>query len=325
MWQYLKMTWMFFWRFGLFNLIYSSASATAVLVIAAITAAILRFGFKKSIAIFPIIHVLTGRNPILHQDDRGFGGWRPPADKKTIQKQASQRGFETGYEPRHLKNMPTPGRTVFNTMYGHPGSGLSSAKHMTKYSISSGQLGERNFAKALSMTTPQGLILPAGQQGVLLHDIISFWSVAMPSERSISQEDPKYKTDIDNVLVVGNTILLIDLKLYKSGDVTYSTNQNMLYCVDNHTQNWVGEPKIMSANMHMAVERFKKHFPRMDVQALVVFMPTDAGAAQFQNAVWTGGIPIVGVQEALYHIGQLVQRGTVNQKIARKLIPLVKN
>lgn len=257
---------------------------------------------------------------------------------------ASANGRMTGYEPSILENVsaPTIGNGLFNRMIGIPGFGLTSAvktdeNETQQYgnfeakNVEYGQLGEMNFAKALSITSLSMNNYATHpnydnfRKNSLLNNVTSFWSVAMPSNDNLSIPDAEYNTDIDCMIVGEKEILLIDLKYYRSGDVTYRNFDNQLYCVDNQTGYIVGEPYKMSKNMQMAKNRFQKHLPHMIITALVVMIPTDKGTAQIENVYWPGQIPAMNIEQGLTQVKRISAEHHVNYQLINALTPLSKN
>ena len=120
---------------------------------------------------------------------------------------ASNDGKLTGFEPQKLEKYSL---NQFELMFGEPGKGLSASNFDNKM-IQLGQEGELNFAKSL-------------QKKNLLNRLVTFWSV-----HNLGIDDEKVPADVDCVIVSGNTIWLIDLKLYASGDVVYRSDKDFLY------------------------------------------------------------------------------------------------
>lgn len=353
--QFMKMTWMGFWRIFAIMIILGIANVGTFFlsfIVSAITAAIIRVNFWKSVYAFPILRKLLAKRAIrVHFTPNLFdigerareqkfaaaqknprnvsqryqrGHSLTPYDSLPfISQPSNQTGKLTGWEPQHLKNIPLPTAERFEKMEGTPGSGLENSGFRAE-SIASGRLGEENFAKVLSKIEPTGHLIENDIDiNATLRYGASFWSVAMPSAESPHRKDEKYQTDIDAVLVHGNHMLLVDLKMYRSGDVTYKASGQYLYCIDNATGSVVGDPVQMSQNMRMAQERFAKHFPTMEVNALVIFMPTNHGAPNVDGLEWYGGIPVMGLQDALAHIGELCRRGRAHAGAVHKLSKLV--
>ncbi|WP_146077941.1 hypothetical protein [Pseudoclavibacter sp. AY1F1] len=96
-------------------------------------------------------------------------------------------------------------------------------------------------------------------------------------------------------------MLLLDLKYYASGDVTwFSPDGDYLLCRDNPTGREIGSPRRMSRNMKMAHSRFKALFPDHDVRAYVVLIPTNAGLGEIaRGTAWPGHVPLVGLPDIL--------------------------
>lgn len=329
--QFIKMTWMSFWRILILSVMAGEVNLFIILTVSLVIAGVIRFVFKKTVPTFPIINLIRGKKIILNfngEDDTKKTVTTPktPYSNRKVVEHASAQGEITGYEPMHINNVSTPDPKFISNMRGTPGSGLDSAVHMGKDNIRSGQIGEANFAKALSITNINGANQGIIDNRSIINNVSSFWSVAMPSEDDITQRD-KYDTDIDCVLVSGNEIMLVDTKLYKSGNVTYKRHEEMIYCEDNNNGNIVGKPHKMTNNMKMAQKRFKKHFPGMKISSVVVLMPTDAGSPKIQDVYWPGAIKAVNIYTAIQKVTQIAYNGNVNQNydVLRKIAMLVKN
>lgn len=308
--QYLKLSWMFTWRFWVLTaFMLGTPSVKFSLLFGFIVAAILQFGFGRNIKTFPIIRLLTLHNPIFRTRQNVHGeriktatidGLNPFAQLPVIDK-PSQPGQISGFEPRFLNKVIIPATPM---MYGTPGKSLTHAYNMTSTNIRTGQMGETNFAKALTITTPN-LTIDYNAQNGMINNITSFWSVAMPNHTFTAKDT--LNTDIDSIFVNNQEIVLIDQKFYKSGNVTYTSYGNQLYCIDNKTGAVVGDPKKMSKNMEIALERFTKSFPKMRVSAMVVLIPTDMGSATIDNVYWPGKIQAVNIETALAKISSMTQ------------------
>lgn len=317
--QTIKMTWMIMWRLGIVAFIWMpELKFVSVFLIALASAIVLRYVIKVNIRTFPIIRFITRKPFYAHtatvkpdvtviKNDPAKSSNNAPVTNasgkvspENMISKPSAPGRMTGYEPRVLDTMDIP-HTPY--MRGVPGVGLDSASHMSNYNIKTGQKGEVNFAKALAK-----VVLPRVQHknNTILENVNSFWSIAMPSEDEPSRPDRTYKTDIDCILVSGENIILVDTKFYASGDVTYTSQGNQLFCIDNATGKHIRQPRKMTRNMSMAMERFKKHYPDMHVSAIVVLMPTDAGSPTKVNAMWPGNIPGTTLTQAIQGIVPVV-------------------
>ena len=199
---------------------------------------------------------------------------------------ASSDGKLTGFEPQKLEKYSL---NQFELMFGEPGKGLSASNFDNKM-IQLGQEGELNFAKSL-------------QKKNLLNRLVTFWSV-----HNLGIDDEKVPADVDCVIVSGNTIWLIDLKLYASGDVVYRSDKDFLYTIDIATGSLVGKPKKMSHNMKFAQEKFSKKFENLlryyKLETRVVLMPTRKGAGQIDKVYWPGNIPAITLEDMLIELEQ---------------------
>ena len=226
-------------------------------------------------------------------------GYRGPAPQQTqqggaYQAAASHNGRMTGFEPRSLESVTVP---HVATMIGDPGAGLYDSNFSSR-NVSLGVEGEVNFAKALAKTG-------------LLNNFHSLWSVSVPDPQVLTPN--RYNTDIDCILVAGNEVVLVDLKNYKSGDVTYSASGDQLYCTDNANGIAVGRPKKLTRNMEMALTSVQGHFPKLKVSAFVVFMPTNKGEATIApGTTWPGGVPAIALTDFLTHLQSRSAAGSPN-------------
>lgn len=327
--QFIKMAWMFFWRISLVTAILGDLHILANAFVSLALAGVIRFVFKKTVPVFPIINLFKG-NSIFRNHDGSVSQTKQNVDNtpyanKTIVEHPVYNGQFTGYEPMPLSNVSVPNPQLVASMRGVPGSGLDSAMHMGEANIKSGQIGEANFSKALSITNVGGYNQGFMDNNSIINNVNSFWSVAMPTKESISERDNN-NTDIDCVLVSGDEILLVDTKFYKSGDVTYKAHEDMIYCEDNYNGNLVGQPHRMTKNMQMAQDRFKKHFPNMRVSSIVVLMPTDSGTPNIKNVYWPGNIQAVNVYDALRRAGQMsYNKASTDTEVLYKISMLIKN
>jgi len=295
-----KMTWMLTWRMLLAGVfLFHGKYNDETPLIALLISVIMIFGFNKTLTIFPLLRILRKRPPVVPADGSGEVEERPRIKPKQpqsgkdrgIDKNAPQitgfvgtatnNGRITGFEPKALEEIPVPS---FPNMTGVPGANLHDATGMIERNISLGVKGEENFAKALYKTR-------------LLGKFATTWSVPVPAEDSFVPGP--YGTDIDCVLATKNSIYLLDLKNYKSGDVRYYTYRNELYCEDLPTGKQVGETKTMSRNMEMAMSVMQHHFPDVKIIPLVVFMPTDKGEGVLDNVFWPGRIRAVNLAQFL--------------------------
>lgn len=292
--QIAKMWWMFTWRLIILFALTDMGRYIALGSFLALVGAIALAVTGRTIRTWPVIKLFRGLNPLYRFEKaskRRVSSPDVPIDHTNVITQASNRGVMTGFEPKNLINTSV----AFNPkVYGNPGAGLASSG-FNQNAISLGQAGELNFAKALSLHN--------GANGVkLIRSFETFWSVAMPSSDNPWTPDRQFNTDIDAIILVNDTIYLIDLKNYSGGDVIYQTSGEYFVTYDRLTGSHVGQPKHMSRNMAMATERFQKHFPNMKIESRVVLMPTDKGEGTVDRAFWPGGIPAVNLRTFLNEI-----------------------
>jgi len=301
--NFIKMSWMFFWRLSIFStLFFRSEYNNQVIWAALLISAVMVFGFNKTFVIFPIFKVLSKRPPLVPADgsgERPVVPHRPRAypKKKSPTKtdtqtevivnvgqldyvrSATARGRITGFEPKTLDEMPLP---HLPNMTGVPGEGLKKATEMDQQRINLGVQGEQNFAKAMHKAS-------------LLHRFSTIWSVPVPDQERFIPGP--YDTDIDCILATKNSIYLIDLKNYKSGDVRYYAKTPLLLAEDIPTGKQVGEVKRMSRNMEMATNAMRYHFPEAKIVPVVIFMPTNKGEGIIDNVYWPGNVRAVNLAQ----------------------------
>lgn len=195
---------------------------------------------------------------------------------------ATEKGTISGYEPEALKAVDIPEHPL---MHGKPGVGLSDSG-FDQGAVRAGQTGEVNFAKALAK---------AG----LIQRFATFWSIHMLSQDTYGKE----QSDVDCAIVTGHTIYLVDLKYYPGGNVEYRlADGQQLVCYDVPTGQPIGQPKKMSKNMQIAVERFRsryKNYGSFGLQARVVLVPTNSGVGRIEGVKWPGDIPAMMLPDFL--------------------------
>lgn len=274
--------------FFFFIAVTNSFALGSILYAASISALLYWLFFKKG----------STKNP------EGAPQTAPPVPTRST---ASRNGQMTGFEPSALKDVSLPWG---NRVIGTPAKGLVSS-NLNASNVALGATGEKVFAKALVKTD--------------LHNRVdNFWSVRMPRKNEFVPDD-HFKTDVDCIISVGNKILLLDMKYYASGDVTYrNCNDGKLRAFDNQTGEAIGDGYSLSKNMLMAFDRFKNLFPNKSVEAYVVFIPTDKGAAQLDNVFWPGNVPGVNLLDMLNYIDSLdPQDGSVDVKTRMNLKRIV--
>lgn len=301
--QFMKVTWMLFWRLVLLQNILLQQINSWPLIVSLLIAAGLVFGLRKTIRVFPLIRVFLRRPSLQDVEETGAQGTAPqgaPANH------VSPSVTNSRFLPRDLVTTPVP---KLPNMFGSPGLNLSTGTGLSARNASLGQTGEENFAKGLF------------REG-LLQRTSSFWSLSMPASHNLTP-DPTLRTDIDCVLAYEGTLLLLDLKYYSGGDLTYRQTGDQLFKYDNATGAPYGKPTNMSKNMAIAYERFSRLLPQYSVYAMVVFVPTDKGPATLDNVIWPGNIPAVNMDEMADYLATVVPSNAHNDGgLRRKLYPL---
>lgn len=315
--QLLKLWWMAFWRLFIMLGLIGNAGFISILITAFIPAFVLRVIFGYTLDTWPMIKLFKKNNPLRslrwRKKYRKPQSGLPNSGVSTIG-QDYRPGSITGYEPRSLEHVNISNSSL---MYGNPGAGLSSSGFSAE-NIELGQKGEINFAKSLTVAQ--------NQTGYPIIDMTNtFWSVAMPSKNFLTK-DREFDTDIDCIVLSDDTIYLIDLKYYKSGNISYRAVADELICTDLSTRKILGPPKKMSRNMAMAQDRFSKHFPQMQIKSRVVFMPTDKGSSQLNGVYWPGNIPAVGLLSMLDELSKINSSTTSKraQEASKRIAQLLK-
>lgn len=328
----IKMTWMAFWRMALFLPLFGVSSKAIIYLTfcAAVFSSLLAIKFNRAVKIFPLARLISLRSPFMKIESNT--PVRKVADNTTVRgpvnnrssnvstvkrepqffnpvinsngyyygelnfpegvlSAATSNGRKTNFEPSTFAEFD-PKKISTENHTGEPGQSLKSADELNKEQVDLGIKGERNFYNAL-------------ERCGLTNKFKYAWSVPMPDYEIEDLytglvQHKTLKTDIDCIIFTDDTMFLVDLKQYKSGNVTYfSTADETLYCVDNVTGQLVGEPKSMSGNMKVARTIMSKHFPHIKVQPVVVLMPTDKGEGTIGLATWNGNIPIMNLSDFL--------------------------
>ena len=141
-----------------------------------------------------------------------------------------------------------------------PGGRLRRAK-LPAHRKAAGVVGEQRFAKALTL-----LGVPEIAE--------VFFSVPMPaptrSRFGNVQRARDMDTDIDCVITTGNTMVLVDVKMFRAAHY-YTTRRG--HMIGSNNSGAVVSQQRMTRNMSVGAERFQGLFPHMLVIPAVVLMP----------------------------------------------------
>lgn len=214
-------------------------------------------------------------------------------------------GTMTGFEPSCLARVPLP---KGDFVHGYPGKGLS-ASRFSKAKKKAGRQGERLFARAMA------------KDGIT-NRYHTFWSVKIPDRNF--QKTSKTKADVDCIIAVGRTLLLVDVKLYSSGAIVYrnvSEYKAGSYLIADG--NRVGPWRHLSPNMSNANRVFSAEFSDYQVVPLVVFMPTEKGEALLDNLKWPGNVPALTYRQFRHLVARLARESTGS--ISRRSITALEN
>lgn len=207
-------------------------------------------------------------------------------------------GRMSGYEPQALKGQRV---ATGGLVHGKPAEGLDSAR-FSKKSKRIGKEGEKLFSRAL-------------KKDKLTYLVHSFWSVKVPNSKTF-QRSAKNKADIDCVLLFADTLILVDVKYYSSGDGYYKTlnKGKELAFYDKRNNNQIGPPRVMSSNMERATEIFRKRFPEYRIYSFIVFMPTSKGEAELRDVTWPGGIETLYYSSFKRRLASLIRGAKTRKK-----------
>lgn len=234
----------------------------------------------------------------------------PPSKPVESEKQ----GRITGYEPQTLIKEPLNFSSPH--CFGEPGHGLHSSKFSRK-NIEAGVTGEENFAKTLIKNG--------------MHEkFATLWSLCRTDD--FFDKDYDSDTDMDCILIGDKTIYVIDLKMYKQGNIIYRQEGRHILAYDAQTNIPTGDSYEPTQNMRIATENLKKslvgEIMRWKVKPYIVFMPTKNGIGWVENVKWPGRIPAYALPEFLEILekdsGKPWLRGSLYQRLIAKLVPLLK-
>ena len=193
-------------------------------------------------------------------------------------------------------------------VFGKPGCGLN-ASGFGKDRVEAGQKGEMNLAKLFYKT------------GLLdLPNVYTFWSLYLPGTG--------LDVDVDCAVLVGNTILLVDAKMYKSNaEYIYTGDgRGQLTCTDTATGNVVKTYQL-SRSMPMARDKYAEYFTSESIIPVVALCPGSGGnAAVGQNVTGVEGTRVFQAYDLAETLkAALSQNNTpANPEVVEKLKGLLK-
>lgn len=202
-------------------------------------------------------------------------------------------------------------------IHGKPGVGLN-ASGFSQANIGAGQRGERNLAKLMH------------KWGLTHGGVETFWSMALPNSN--------YDTDVDAIMVYGDTVYLIDAKNYAVGNdnETYildprDLSQSTLVRIDQAGNYIPNSEHKLSQSMVMAVDKYTPYLkavnPNVKIVAAVVFCPDKNGTPTVgPNLVaMQGKIPVMSCTDFLQALKKESSGKTANPVLCAKLMPLLKS
>jgi hypothetical protein len=150
------------------------------------------------------------------------------------------------------------------------------AKKYGAKSAAAGQFGEKQFAELLA------------KHGIT-RDYDVWYSLRLPSDPT-NRNATKYNSDVDVAVAAGNKLLLIDVKRWAGGYHYWSIFGRPFKGVTPIMKNgkW-----ILGSNMAGALSRYRKNLPGITVEAIVIFVPTNARGSAPSSVFalrWPGGI-----------------------------------
>lgn len=163
--------------------------------------------------------------------------------------------------------------------YGTAGKSLGEAETRRKFGAQAeaGASGERYFRSAL-------------ERAGLGTKYEVYYSLKIPNDPTRA-DATKYSSDVDVALASGDRLVLVDVKRWAAGKFYWSCFGKPFKGVTPMRHN--GEWRL-SANMAMAVSRYRKCLPGVRVEGIVVFVPTGLRGERLPAGVgllrWPGGI-----------------------------------
>lgn len=202
-------------------------------------------------------------------------------------------------------------------IHGKPGVGLN-ASGFSQANIEAGQRGERNLAKLMH------------KWGLTNGGVETFWSMALPNSN--------YDTDVDAIMVYGDTVYLIDAKNYAIGNdnETYildprDLSQSTLVRIDQAGNYVPNSEHKLSKSMVMAVDKYTPYLkavdPNVKIVAAVVLCPDKNGTpAVGPNLVaMQGKMPVMSCTDFLQALRKESAGKTANPVLCSMLMPLLKS
>lgn len=193
-------------------------------------------------------------------------------------------------------------------VFGKPGCGLN-ASGFGKDRVEAGQKGEMNLAKLFYKT------------GLLdLPNVYTFWSLYLPGTG--------LDVDVDCAVLVGNTILLVDAKMYKSNAKYIYTGdgRGQLTCTDTTTGNVVKTYQL-SRSMPMARDKYAEYFTSESIIPVVALCPGSGGnAAVGQNVTGVEGTRVFQAYDLAETLKVALGKNNtpVNPEVVEKMKGLLK-
>lgn len=162
--------------------------------------------------------------------------------------------------------------------FGRAGSGLGqgSATSQFGHHAKIGADGERHFQKALIGSKVN-------------QDYNIWWSLSIPQDPSGGR---RYRGDVDVAIANGNKLVLVDVKKWAAGKVYWSLFGISSLSFKGFERIGGGSDGGLSKNMSLAVDRYSKNLPGIQVSAMVVFVPTTKRGTvpTLLGLRWPGGI-----------------------------------
>lgn len=169
-----------------------------------------------------------------------------------------------------------------------------------------GAAGEEQFLQALARRR-------CASGGTILEDLEVYTSLRMVSDDGTAHIDPSRRDDLDVVILGDQGAIVVDVKLYSSGDVRYATHRegddSYLDVIDVATGSVVsraGGGHKQGWTMATATRRLRDAGLR--VESYVVIMPGPMGegdVSTLADCPWPGGVRAIGPDALLERISHM--------------------
>jgi hypothetical protein len=338
-----KLSCMLMWRVTLGALLFQLTSPVVFIVLPMIISVIMVYVFKSSVKPFPIILLLSKKTAFyridispappnrqqqltplaqelervahelerIEQDRTDSMVWNESWGDHThrIERTTSEHDDLDVVDPYALSTLQSI-IPQFPTQWvsGRPANELvAKSRPWEQKQLDEDSAGQRALAAAMTITNHNGERSLRDKAGFtpIIDAVHTYWSVAVPSWSEPDQPDPKLNAHVDCVLVTENTILLIDTKMWRGGNIEYRNGiSNNLVTYKKGTRVETGTPYQMDDNLLKASVAFGSLYPQMTVKTMVIVIPSHAGEATVRST-WSGYIPMKNLSDAMVEIATI--------------------